>query len=265
MVSFHRRGLSPWHLPTMHLVTGHRPDAAASAGRSPAALAPAPAILTLHEPSAWSLWLDAQRVCVAQGPAVRDWMQYPDPNTAGLRLLHGRLLALGAQAALDVAVQTALAGQGTALALPFAPGSWPVTLLIRPGTLAEADAARVQVVVHDPASMDLCPQALQSLFRLTPSEARVTQLLAAGLDVSTIAGVLRVQRNTVQSHVKQVLVKTGTGRQAALVALVLRSAARRCSPPAAGTVASPPQATAKASTPTLAPATHLRAVDLGSR
>ena len=229
----------------MHLVTGTRP--AALGLPNPNHVSPT-GVQTLQEPGQWSLWLDAAGNCLAQGEAVRQWMHWPDPAAATrLCLRAGRLLAPGAQAALDAALRAGLDGRTTALALPYAPGNiqddWPVSLLVRPGRLTHDDATRVQVIVHDPATVDLCPQALQSLFRLTPSEARVTQRLAAGQDVPTIASALGVQRNTVQSHVKQVLLKTGTSRQAALVALVLRSAARRCHwTPGGGALASARQA-----------------------
>ena len=80
---------------------------------------------------------------------------------------------------------------------------------------------------------------LAALFGLTPAEQRVAVLLAqgdgaegrfpvvrAGDDAAEIAAVLPVQANTVRSHIKQLLPKSNTRRQAEFVARVWRTAAR---------------------------------------
>ena len=77
------------------------------------------------------------------------------------------------------------------------------------------------VLVITPA---ILPQALpvelvQSLFDLTPAEARVARSLAAGETVAEIASVATVSQNTVRTQVRGVLEKTGCRRQAEVVAL----------------------------------------------
>lgn len=67
---------------------------------------------------------------------------------------------------------------------------------------------------------------LAALFGLTPAEQRVAVLLAQGDDAAEIAAVLQVQANTVRSHIKQLLTKSNTRRQAEFVARVWRMAAR---------------------------------------
>lgn len=67
---------------------------------------------------------------------------------------------------------------------------------------------------------------LAALFGLTPAEQRVAVLLAQGDDAAEIAAVLQVQANTVRSHIKQLLTKSNTRRQAEFVARVWRTAAR---------------------------------------
>ena len=61
---------------------------------------------------------------------------------------------------------------------------------------------------------------LRSLFDLTPTEARVARGLAAGQTVNDIAAESGTSTNTVRTHVKVVLTKTGYNRQADVVALL---------------------------------------------
>jgi len=63
-------------------------------------------------------------------------------------------------------------------------------------------------------------ELIRSLFDLTPAEARVARGLAAGQTVKDIAAESGTSANTVRSHVKVVLTKTGYTRQADVVALL---------------------------------------------
>jgi DNA-binding NarL/FixJ family response regulator len=63
-------------------------------------------------------------------------------------------------------------------------------------------------------------ELIRSLFDLTPAEARVARGLAAGQTVKGIAEESGTSTNTVRSHVKVVLTKTGYSRQADVVALL---------------------------------------------
>jgi DNA-binding CsgD family transcriptional regulator len=56
-------------------------------------------------------------------------------------------------------------------------------------------------------------ELVQSLFDLTPTEARVARSLASGKTVEDIASDGGVSLNTVRTHVRGVLAKTGCGRQ----------------------------------------------------
>lgn len=64
------------------------------------------------------------------------------------------------------------------------------------------------------------PALLESMFDLSPAEARVANAIALGEDVGTIARRLRVSLNTVRTQLKTVFLKTDTHRQAELVALL---------------------------------------------
>ena len=63
-------------------------------------------------------------------------------------------------------------------------------------------------------------ELVQSLFDLTPAEARVARSLASGKTVEAIATEGGVSLNTVRTHVRHVLAKTGCERQAEVVALL---------------------------------------------
>jgi DNA-binding CsgD family transcriptional regulator len=63
-------------------------------------------------------------------------------------------------------------------------------------------------------------ELIRSLFDLTPTEARVARGLAAGQTVKGIAAESGTSTNTVRSHVKVVLTKTGYSRQSDMVALL---------------------------------------------
>ncbi len=62
---------------------------------------------------------------------------------------------------------------------------------------------------------------LRSLYGLTPMEARVTELLLDGLGVRAVSEALGMTLETTRFRVKQILAKTGTGRQSELIKLVL--------------------------------------------
>ena len=63
-------------------------------------------------------------------------------------------------------------------------------------------------------------ELIRSLFDLTPAEARVARGLAAGQTVQGLAAESGTSANTVRSHVKVVLSKTGYSRQSDVVALL---------------------------------------------
>jgi DNA-binding CsgD family transcriptional regulator len=77
------------------------------------------------------------------------------------------------------------------------------------------------VLVLTPIAAPQAPpvELVQSLFDLTPAEARVARSLAAGDTLDEIAAVGSVSRNTVRTQVRGVLEKTGCRRQAEVVAL----------------------------------------------
>jgi len=63
-------------------------------------------------------------------------------------------------------------------------------------------------------------ETIQGLFDLTPAEARVARSLAAGSDVAATAEQLAVGVETVRTHVKAILSKSGMPRQTDFVAAI---------------------------------------------
>ncbi len=65
-------------------------------------------------------------------------------------------------------------------------------------------------------------EQLRRAFGFTAAEARVADALMAGLDTEQIAEVFQVRRDTVRSHIKHLLAKTGTRCNADLQKLLVR-------------------------------------------
>lgn len=65
--------------------------------------------------------------------------------------------------------------------------------------------------------------AFSPVFDLTPTEARVARALTQGMSRAQIAADFDISRTTVAFHMRNIFQKTGTRRQAELVALLLRS------------------------------------------
>jgi len=78
------------------------------------------------------------------------------------------------------------------------------------------------VLAMTPVGAPQAPPAelVQSLFDLTPAEARVARSLVTGKTLDDIAVEGAVSRNTVRTHLRGVMEKTGCNRQAEVVALL---------------------------------------------
>ncbi|MGF6633253.1 helix-turn-helix transcriptional regulator [Paraburkholderia sp. MM6662-R1] len=85
--------------------------------------------------------------------------------------------------------------------------------------------ARAVLFVMEPDSASGLEQmVLIETFQFTRREAALASLLARGIDLPDTAARLGIGIGTARGYLKQVLAKTGTHRQAELVALLLRSA-----------------------------------------
>lgn len=138
---------------------------------------------------------------------------------------HGRLTAPnGLAAALRVALDAQPDGIGRrGLGIPArrADGEELVLHLLplaETGTLPGARAAIFVAPAVAPRPAPLA--AIAALFDLTPTEARVLELLGAGRTNAEVAVALGIAVSTVRTHLLRLFEKTGTHRQAELVALV---------------------------------------------
>lgn len=88
--------------------------------------------------------------------------------------------------------------------------------------------ARVLVVVHDPSRIMRVDRALVAeLHRLTATEAELAASIAEGKTLAEFAAARGSSEQTARTHLKRILEKTETGRQADLVRVLLTSAALR--------------------------------------
>ncbi|AGC42343.1 LuxR family transcriptional regulator [Myxococcus stipitatus DSM 14675] len=87
-------------------------------------------------------------------------------------------------------------------------------------------SARVLAVIHDPdAALLLDPQLIAGLHGLTSAESLLASALAQGKTLAEFAEHRGCSEQTARTHLKRVLEKTGTRRQAELVRMLLGSAA----------------------------------------
>ncbi|WP_426442594.1 helix-turn-helix transcriptional regulator [Bradyrhizobium genosp. P] len=74
-------------------------------------------------------------------------------------------------------------------------------------------------------------ELVRSLFDLTPAEARVARSLAVGKTVDEIASDSHISPNTIRTHVRGILEKTGCSRQTEVVALLTGLSSTRLNDP----------------------------------
>jgi len=153
----------------------------------------------------------------------------------GLALRHDRIDATSAEAgaALQSLFQYALApGQSLdcppAVLVPRPSGRRPygitaAPLKTRPAAFATAPAAAAVAVITDPERQQpVAVETLRRTFRLTRREAALAAALAEGRVLAEAAERLGMRYETARTHLRRILSKTETSRQAQLVLLVER-------------------------------------------
>lgn len=154
-----------------------------------------------------------------------------------LRIRHGRLCAR--DPAVNARLQAALhqtiglaAGKGSGIAPSLRverPDGPPCTLAfapLRPRSLALPWAEPLGLILlRDPEFPPFRIEHLRTIFGLTRMEAMTAAELARGRTLAEIGGALGVGIGTVRTHLKQILLKTETNRQAEAVAVLTRSVA----------------------------------------
>jgi DNA-binding CsgD family transcriptional regulator len=148
-----------------------------------------------------------------------------------LRVIGRRLVAghRAAQPALDRAIARVLAGPSATALVPLTgPQGRRCFLQILPVPGRARDiflsAAALAVLIDGgaPPRIRLDAAAVAQAFALTDREAAVTCLIAEGATLAEVARHLGMQIGTVRVHLRSVFAKTGTNRQAELVALLGR-------------------------------------------
>jgi len=152
----------------------------------------------------------------------------------GLAIDNGRITAMSPQqnAVLREAVTELSVGRGASLrrlVLPRPSRRRPYRLMLMPVQLWAAIPLGVAVpavsilVVDAEVRPEVNVPVLCELFSLTPAEARVAGELAFGRSAEEIAAEAKISIETVRTHIKRTLSKTGTERQGELISLILRS------------------------------------------
>jgi DNA-binding CsgD family transcriptional regulator/PAS domain-containing protein len=156
-------------------------------------------------------------------------------ENSGLRLHLGSLTAANSQEAaqLKQLLQAATSnrrdrpevspGGAMMISQPADGTRLQVTVIPAPeqNLVTESESCAVMFVSAPGSSQASRATVLRQLYRLTPTECRLADLLLEGLDVRDAAGRLAITLETARFHVKRVLAKTGTRRQTELMRLML--------------------------------------------
>jgi DNA-binding CsgD family transcriptional regulator/PAS domain-containing protein len=126
-------------------------------------------------------------------------------------------------------------GPGGSLLLSAPSRRLPVSALVAPlaGTLAASLAAQgpqgaAAVFLSDPERhAATLTEPLQTLYKLSPTEARVAWLIARSESIGGAAKSLGLAPETVRTHLKHIYAKTGVNRQSALAYLLGAAAVAR--------------------------------------
>lgn len=144
--------------------------------------------------------------------------------------LYGRS-AQDTQSLLESLSAALRAGSRRVSYLRLGDGAQSLHVAIRPGD----DPASLMLVVSSASvALELPAGALENLFGLTPTEARLLGAIATGSTVEEYAQSRGVSVGTARVQLKQIQAKTGQHRQSDLVRLVLSSAAAHLTAPRQG-------------------------------
>ncbi len=179
-----------------------------------------------------AMLLDRDRRVVFCNRAAEDLLA----AEGGLAVVDGRLTAESSSAATAIrrAFQQTVAldadiavGCSPPIIVSRREGRRPLSVVVSPvpreGFDADPGGVAALALVFDP---DRRPQSgaqlLRALYGLTPAEARCVSHLVAGRSLAEIGELLEVSQTTLKSHLRAAFDKTGTRRQAELVAVLLR-------------------------------------------
>ena len=154
-----------------------------------------------------------------------------------LRLFNNRISPIDADAArtlTSVLASTASDRPGAmqhtySFALPDCDGMALFVTIVPLEGVERQDADRMltataAIFIQDPSALPRCPgRAFAKLYNLTKGELRVALAMLPGLTLQEVAWALDLSLQTVKTHLQHIFQKTGTARQAELMALMLRA------------------------------------------
>lgn len=162
---------------------------------------------------------------------------------SGLTVINGKLEATEqlTRARLSRLIQAMLdrSEKSGAMAIPRK-SSRPLMLQIFAlDSIGQQGAPAVAILIQDPETRPTIDQCIVAqMYSLTRTEVRLALAMVEGMRMDQIATAFGISQSTVAFHLKNLFRKTGTSRQADLIALLIQSAAtyRPCKPqrPTAG-------------------------------
>jgi DNA-binding CsgD family transcriptional regulator len=158
---------------------------------------------------------------------ARDGLNLNSDGVLGTAAENGRTVVEVVQQAIKVASGNR-GPCGAALAVRRPSGKRALTLLVRSvrhcATMDDSVQPAALVLIRDSAlSVRTTAIELGELYRLTPAEARLANLLMDGKSLNDSACELGISRSTACAHLKRLFTKTRVRRQSQLVSLLLRS------------------------------------------
>jgi len=129
--------------------------------------------------------------------------------------------------AIDGALRTAK-GTGAFIPLPFAvqrrSGGDPFLIEVMPlrdgNCKLDAGFSGALLLIIDPMKTDvISTEGMAKIYQLTGAESEICRMLAIGMETDDVADARNISRETVRTHVKRILDKTGTKNRVQLVRL----------------------------------------------
>jgi DNA-binding CsgD family transcriptional regulator len=118
-------------------------------------------------------------------------------------------------------------GRDTLVAAVRGSAKRPLTLMIRrisTFSSAQEDEPAFLIFILDPQrSVRTAEEGLRQLYGLTPSEARLANLLMEGNPLDACCRELQIRPSTARMHLSNLFAKTGVQRQGQLISLLVRS------------------------------------------
>ena len=128
----------------------------------------------------------------------------------------------GAASLRAAIVDTCVNGVGHAIVMENGP-SRPIVVVTMPfAGNRPADNRALVLLRSGVGPSDVLLNSLRELFKLSSSEAEIAVALGGGANINEVARERGVKRNTLRSQLASIMERTGTHRQAELVALIAR-------------------------------------------